>query len=79
MITKEQAMTATLFHRDGDCHYTYRRNGMTKVWKTRPNDFSVPVKYGYRGPYATIMNIERYGGCGWHVVGAEGCINPDAR
>lgn len=23
-----------------------RRNGKTKVWKTRPNDFQIPVKHG---------------------------------
>lgn len=22
------------------------RNGKTKVWKTRPDDFKIPVKYG---------------------------------
>jgi len=25
-----------------------RRNGKTKTWKTRPNDFKIPVKYGLR-------------------------------
>jgi hypothetical protein len=23
-----------------------RRNGKTQTWKTRPNDFKIPVKYG---------------------------------
>lgn len=23
-----------------------RRNGATKVWKTRPEEFKIPVKYG---------------------------------
>jgi len=23
-----------------------RRNGATKYWKTRPNEFKIPVKYG---------------------------------
>lgn len=25
-----------------------RRNGQTQTWKTRPNDFRVPVKAGFR-------------------------------
>ena len=25
-----------------------RRNGKTQVWKTRPTEFSLPVKYGLR-------------------------------
>jgi len=24
----------------------WRRNGRTKTWKTRPDQFSIPVKYG---------------------------------
>lgn len=26
-----------------------RRNGKTQTWKTRANDFRIPVKYGFRG------------------------------
>lgn len=29
-----------------------RRNGRTQTWKTRPNDFRTPMKYGLRGTTA---------------------------
>ena len=29
----------------------YRKSGMLKTWKTRPNDFRMPVKYGMRNHY----------------------------
>lgn len=58
MITKEQAMTANEFHFD-DCKIVtgprggnrvkievWRRSGKTKTWKTRPNDWRIPVKHG---------------------------------
>lgn len=58
MITKAQAMTAEHFHA-GDCKRTigprggvtekieaWRRNGRTQTWKTRPEDFRVPIKHG---------------------------------
>lgn len=66
MLTKEQALTADEFHygecsrkvgpRGGVTRHTvvWRRNGQTKTWKTRPNDFQVPVKYGFRGPFDYI-------------------------
>lgn len=44
MITKSQAETERYFH-DDECR-TWRRNGATQLWKTRPADFRVPVKYG---------------------------------
>ena len=60
MITKEQALTAQEFHY-GECTRTvgprggvkvkqevWRRNGQTQVWKTRPNEFRVPIKYGLK-------------------------------
>jgi hypothetical protein len=28
--------------------WTIRRNGQTKLWKTRPNDFRIPVKAGLK-------------------------------
>lgn len=65
MITRDQALTADTFHH-GECRtdvgprggvkFTverWRRNGSTKTWKTRPDDFQVPIKYGLRG-YAYI-------------------------
>ena len=68
MITKEQALRKNEFHMDGECIKTvgprggvkikqriYVRNGKTRTWKTRPEDFRVPVKrglyeYGYVEP-----------------------------
>lgn len=29
--------------------YLCRRNGRTKTWKTRPGQFSIPVKAGFSG------------------------------
>lgn len=35
----------------------WRRSGQTKVWKTRPENFSVPIKHGmYVHSYATQAN-----------------------
>ena len=58
MVTKEQALTAQDFH-CGPCRRSigprggvkesseaWRRNGATKTWKTRPNEFRVPLKHG---------------------------------
>lgn len=46
-------------------HGTYREvkiNGMPKLWKTRPNDVEVPVKYGlYEYSYARYINGEPSG------------------
>lgn len=59
-ITKAQALSADEFHLNGCSRETgprggvkerivvWRRNGATKTWKTRPAEFSVPVKYGMR-------------------------------
>jgi hypothetical protein len=53
MITKEQAMTlhtfyhVTLRNADGTAARC-RSNGRCKTWKTRPEDFRLPVKYGLR-------------------------------
>lgn len=57
MITKEYAMQ--LVPGNTLCHVTQqykggmgaircRVNGKCKTWKTRPNDFRLPVKYGLR-------------------------------
>ncbi len=35
----------------------YRFNGQMKTWKTRPNDFSLPIKTGFTGPYGYITQI----------------------
>lgn len=53
-VTKHQAETEDSFHSsvytnaDGSCQ-RWRRNGKTQTWKTRPEDFRVPIKYGLRG------------------------------
>lgn len=50
-VTYDQALTASVFHENhepGVKIYRWRRNGRTQVWKTRPNDFRVPIKYGLR-------------------------------
>lgn len=69
MVTKEQALTCGEFDY-GECTQTigprgrfdarlevWRRNGATKTWKTRPDDWSVPVKYGLKNHgYITPQN-----------------------
>ena len=56
MITKRQAASAS--YRDEFWHVTMKNadgtpvrcrvNGQCKIWKTRPDDFRLPVKYGLR-------------------------------
>jgi hypothetical protein len=61
MVTKDQALTERDFHY-GNCSQPvgprggvrlyqekWRRNGGTKTWKTRPEEFRVPIKYGLYG------------------------------
>ena len=59
MVTFEQALTADNFHENhkkgGEVH-NWRRNGMTKTWKTRPGEFRIPVKYGLYS-YGYIDNV----------------------
>jgi hypothetical protein len=66
MVTKEQAQTARNFE-----HITLkgsdklpvrcRANGVCKVWKTRPNEFKLPVKYGlYQYFYITPENANEW-------------------
>ena len=60
MITRRQAMTAQNFemvnHNNADgIPVRWRRNGATKVWKTRPADFRMPVKHGLKD-YGYIDN-----------------------
>jgi len=70
MITKQQALTARAFHAEGACHRSvgprggvtetsevWRRNGATKTWLTRPNEFRLPIKYGLRD-YSAISELE---------------------
>lgn len=57
MITRDQALTCNEFH--AKCTRTvgprggvtvkqevWRRNGKTQTWKTRPEDYRIPVKFG---------------------------------
>lgn len=47
MVTKEQATNERMFHFEfGKSCQNWRRNGQTKLWKTRPDEFRTPVKYG---------------------------------
>ncbi len=54
MITKEIAATARTFYHvrlrnhDGSA-LRCRANGRLKLWKTRPDDWRLPVKYGLKG------------------------------
>ena len=51
-VNKVEAITHDHFHyhgmsRDGQPRcYNWRRNGRTQIWKSRPDDFSIPLKYG---------------------------------
>ena len=65
MITKQDALSAR--HRQTFHHVTAKNrdgsparcrvNGACKVWKTRPNEFKLPVKYGlYDCFYITERN-----------------------
>lgn len=41
--------------------YKWRRNGQTKTWKTKPNEFKVPIKYGIRVyAYLTHENADKF-------------------
>lgn len=52
-VNRDSAQTGTLFNHvsllnsDGS-PLRARRNGTTKVWKTRPNEFKIPAKYGLK-------------------------------
>jgi hypothetical protein len=82
VITFEQAQTVDFFHY-GTCtrkvgkrggvtikQEAWRRNGKTKTWKTRPGEFSVPIKYGlWDYGYVTDKNAQE-----WHAPGDPGCM-----
>jgi hypothetical protein len=53
IVNKENSVTAKKFEHISDKNadktpVRVRRNGKTKFWVTRPNDFRIPVKYGLR-------------------------------
>lgn len=66
MITKAQALTVNNFemvsHKNADgTPVRWRRNGKTKTWKTRPAEFSIPVKHGlYDYGYITQDNAHEF-------------------
>lgn len=76
MLTKEQALMADEFHfvGNGGCSkhvglrngvkvhmVRVRRNGATKTWKTKPNEWRLPVKYGMYDAYSiTQRDAENY-------------------
>lgn len=62
MLTKEQALTAGVFHMlyRGKC-VVWRRNGAAQTWKTRPTEFRIPVRYGmYRYQQITQENAAHF-------------------
>lgn len=73
MVSKEQAMVAIEFHFNHCTKHVgprggvktnievWRANGRCKTWKTRPNDFAIPIKRGLRShTYITNGNAEYY-------------------
>lgn len=46
----------------------WRPNGACKTWKTRPDEFSLPIKYGFNGPYGYLTQMDAVD---WHL--AEDC------
>lgn len=69
MITKQQAIEARyaqVFHhrrkRNSDgSPVRVRVSGRCKTWKTRPDEFSLPVKYGlYESGYITQSNAAEW-------------------
>jgi len=62
-LTRVQALRSPAFHVDADngkCD-RWRRNGNTQTWKTRPDDFRIPVVYGLRNyGQVTPANADRF-------------------
>lgn len=69
MLTREQAFNANEFHY-GPCNRIvgprggkkisqeiWRRNGETQFWKTRPEEFRIPVKRGLK-QYGSIWHYD---------------------
>lgn len=74
MVTKEQAVdlgqkhgsllkTVTIRNSKGGPLYC-RVNGKCKTWKTRPEEFSLPVKYGLY----TYFYIGHHNAADWEVA-----------
>lgn len=72
MVTKEQALTCTLFKQvavpafpEKDFKLSnpvyWRSNGKCKTWKTRPEEFKLPIKHGlYSYRYIDHTNNHLY-------------------
>lgn len=57
---REELQHVKLRNKDGS-PVRCRVNGACKTWKTRPEDFSLPVKYGLRDCfYITLVNAEQW-------------------
>jgi hypothetical protein len=58
MLSKYEAQTASEFHHvtetqsSGQQCARVRRNGRTRTWKTRPDEFVLPVKWGMRDQFS---------------------------
>ena len=65
-MTKDEALKANNFEHltaknKNGTPLRARRNGKTKTWKTRPDEFSVPAKYGMYGYfYITHENANEW-------------------
>jgi hypothetical protein len=88
VLDRESAMTAHYFHHGADCAQTvtygprggaqyprtelWRRNGATQTWRTRPDEYRVPIKYGLRA-YGSLTQHDGAPYGAWHVGTAEDC------
>jgi hypothetical protein len=88
MITKEQALALryrevihygtckTLVGKKGGLTYkteNWRVDGKAKTWKTRPNEFKIPIKFGlYQHSYLTEHNMMDF-----HLE--ENCIREEVK
>jgi hypothetical protein len=69
-VNRENSMTANNFEHvsiknaDKKTPARCRRTGKTQTWKTRPNEFKIPVKHGmYDCFYITHLNMHE-----WNIV-----------
>lgn len=85
-LNAQNALTARQFHHADDCAQTvtygprggatyprtesWRRNGATQTWKTRPGEFRIPVKYGIRTYGQLFSGLDAVS---WHIGTAEEC------
>jgi hypothetical protein len=66
MVTKDQAQTVSNFEYttlkgSDNLPVRCRSMGKCQVWKTRPNEFKLPVKYGlYQSFYITQDNANEW-------------------